>query len=1066
MKYIKNTLLRSLLTAVMILAGIQTFAQVKVSGIVKDGDGQPVVGAVVMVEGSTSVGTTTDVDGRYTLTIPASVKNPRLTVSCLGYAEQTLPVGRSNRMSFTLVDDDKELEESVVVGYGSMRKRDLTGAVSSVKIDEQLASRVQSLDQMIQGYVAGVQVTADNGSPDAGVSIRIRGMNSLNSDTEPLYVVDGIIINTTKGSQKMLNLMGSANLEARDSDEHINGLAGLNPMDIKSIEILKDASATAIYGALGSNGVVLITTKMADQERPTVRFSAGLDYSYIPKKLDVLNFDEFIQYMKDKNETDVLEKVYEDPVNFTGLKVTPIDWQEYTVKPRAGQRYYFSVSGRPKTLAYSFSLGYHGNGGIVRGTKKDQYTMRLNLEKSFTDRFKVGTRTSFSYVDSDNTQSSAGGALNTATSSMLSMCMAKPYAVDDVEDEDYEPDQTDPGHMAASPVRWTDPLHYVNQRQEFRVSPSLYMEYKLLPWLTFQSKAGGDYRNSEQKKFKSEFISNSYGTVGSIGTFEYMNWNWDNLLIAIKKFNRHNLTATLGTSANQSSSTSQVITGQAIHEYQAGLESLNGAPTKSQSYAEAKSSTLSYFTRLVYNYDERFILTATFRADGSSKFMGANKWAYFPSFAAAWRINQEPWFNVPWVSLFKFRAGWGQVGNQSIGNYRTLANFSSVSHIPSNQTGNESGRFIGVAPTNIANPALKWETTQQTNLGLDLGLWKGRFMFSAEAYKKTTFDLLQSKSIPGSSGYSTIAINDGVIENKGLEFTLEALPLKIGDFEWGINGNISFNRNKLVSISSTSETKEFWVAEGEKVEARYFYGDKLGSNTRLTCPANIFIEGYPMGLFYGYKTDGIIPEGQTGVPGTAGGTGPSAGHFNYIDVNGNEYIDEGDKTIVGNPNPDFTYGFGTTFSWRNISLNAHFDGAVGFDICNLNATFLGLTDGTGNVWRDAYYKAWTPENQDTIYPGVGMINSRDYANVTSFNIEDGSYLRFASLSINYTWNLKNNIVKSIDFGAAMRNLALFTKYRGFDPEVNSFGANVNKMGCDIGSYPKARSFSFDVKFTF
>ncbi len=295
---------------------------------------------------------------------------------------------------------------------------------------------------------------------------------------------------------------------------------------------------------------------------------------------------------------------------------------------------------------------------------------------------------------------------------MLSMCLAKPYAVEDVEDEDYEPDQTDPGSMAASPVRWTDPLHYINQRHEFRVSPSLYMEYKLLPWLTFQSKAGGDYRYSEQRKFKSEFISNAYGTVGSIGTFEYMNWNWDNLLIAIKKFNRHNITATLGTSANQSSSTSQVITGSSIHEYQAGLESLNGAPTRTQSYGEAKSSTLSYFTRVVYNYDERFILTATFRADGSSKFMGANKWAYFPSMAAAWRINQESWFNVPWVSLFKVRAGWGQVGNQSIGNYKTLANFSSVSHIPSNQTGNESGRFIGVAPTNIANPSLKWETTQ------------------------------------------------------------------------------------------------------------------------------------------------------------------------------------------------------------------------------------------------------------------------------------------------------------------------------------------------------------------
>lgn len=1052
------------MTAAMILAGASALAQIKVSGVVKDSDDQPVVGAVVMVEGSKTVGTTTDFDGKYSLVIPASVKSPRLTVSCLGYSEQTIPVGKNSTVSFTLTNDDKQLEESVVVGYGSMRKQDLTGAVASVKMDEQLASRIQSVDQMIQGRVAGVQVTSDSGAPDAGVSIRIRGMSSLNSDNEPLYVIDGIIINTKHTSDKMEGLLNAGNLETRDSDENVNGLAGLNPMDIKSIEVLKDASATAIYGALGSNGVILITTKMADQERPTVRFSAGFDYSYIPKKLDVLNFDEYIQYMKDRNNTEVLSEVYEDPVNCTGLKVVPIDWQEFTVKPSSGQRYYFTVSGRPKSLAYSFSLGYNGNGGIVRGTKKDQYSMRLNLEKTVNKRLKIGTRSSFSYVDSDNTQSAGGGKMNAATSSMLSMCTAKPYNIDDPEAEDYTYDEDDPSSQRSSPIRWTDPLHYINQRNEFRITPSLYAEYKITPWLTFQSKAGGDYRNSERKKFRSEFIS-SYGTTGSIGTFESVNWNWDNLLIAIKKFNRHNITATVGTSANRASSTSQTIYGENIVEYKAGLESLNGAPAKKQVYSEAQSSTMSYFARLVYNFDERFILTGTFRADGSSRFKGSNKWAYFPSTAVAWRINQEPWFNIPAVSLLKVRAGWGQTGNQSIGNYMTLSNFASVQHIPSNQTGNESGRFIGVAPTNIANPSLKWETTEQTNLGLDLGLFKGRFMFSAEAYKKTTFDLLQSKSIPGSSGYTEISINEGVIENKGLEFTVEALPVKAGAFEWGINGNISFNRNKLVRINETDDTKEIYVAPGEKIDAVYFFGDELGSSTYFNCPANVFITGYPMGLFYGYKSDGIIQEGQQGVPTSEGGTGRGPGYLNYVDVDGNGYLSSADKTIIGDPNPDFTYGFGTTISYKNISLNAHFDGSYGNEIANLNAAYLGCSNENSNIWRDAYYKAWTPQNPDTIYPALGKISGWEQS-LCSFFIEDASYLRFASLSINYTWQVKNSVIKTVDFGAAVRNICVLTGYRGFDPEVNSYGTNVKKMGCDFGSYPKARSFSFDVKVSF
>ena len=1047
-------------------SGVPAAAQGRIGGKVTDAKGEPVVGAVVMLENSTSVAATTDFDGRYSMTIPSSVQHPRLKASCIGYIEQTLDAERKTEVNFVLEENAEELDEVVVVGYGSMRRSDLTGSVASVRIDEDEASRSTNIGQLLQGQASGVQVVNNGGAPDGGISILVRGASSFNGSSQPLYVVDGIIINGSSSSHKMLTVGTSG-----DSDDTVNGLMGLNPQDIASIEILKDASATAIYGSQGANGVVLITTKTANRERPVIRFNSGVDVSQISKRADILSFDEYSDYIYTKVQMgvpgglSVLESMYEDTDNRTGLKVYPMDWQDHALRTAVSQRYYFSISGKPKSTSYSYSLGYSDREGIIRTTSVKQYTMRLNLDRMVGKRFRFGTKTNLAYIDSDMTQATSGGSLVAATSLIRSIMMFRPYSTYNLEEE-FEDEE---GNLQSSPMRWLDRRNFVNNRQEYRITPSLYAEYKIAPWLTFRSTVGGDYRNAEYQKFKSAQINtSSEGTNAATGTFESLNWNIDNLLMFNKKFGAHNLSGTLGATMDKSFSTDERVQGWGIDQYKAGVYAINAAPYTGLSYYEGQSQRASFFIRAIYSYRDRYVLTATFREDGSSKFRDENKWAAFPSFAFAWRLNQEPWFKIPAVSMAKLRLGWGRVGNQNIGSRLTLSNYSS-SHIPTHDPGNPSESTVVLYPSNIANPALKWETTEQLNAGLDLSLWKGRVALTVDAYRKMTYDLLQSKTIPSSTGFSSVYVNEGDIENKGLEFTLDLVPVKTSSWEWTLNGNISFNRSKIVKISETADSKKVFITPDRAEEVVYFYGSSLGSSNYVTYPGNIFMEGYPMALFYGWKVKGIVREGQTGTPLAEGGDVRQPGYIDYYDLNGNGYIDDEDRTIIGNPNPDFIYGFRTALTWKSLTLSASFNGSYGNDIINMNKAVETYTaTAASNVLRDAFHKAWTPQNQDTDYPAIGSITTADSKKVSSWYVEDGSYLRLANLSLSWSAPIKKNarVLKGLTLTASANNLHVWTRYSGWDPDVNSFGTNIRKLGCDSGSYPANRTFSFDVKFTF
>ena len=954
------------------------------------------------------------------------------------------------------------LEETVVVGYGAMRKSDLTGAVTSIRVEDDEAARSTSLDQLMQGKAAGVQIVRNGGAPDGGISVRIRGLSSFNGSSEPLYVVDGVLLNTSQGGETLL----SRGADNGSSDEAMNGLLGLSPSDIQSIEVLKDASATAIYGALGANGVVLITTKTGRKERPTIRFTAGVDVSMPSKRIDVLSFDEYVQYLEDTGSTGYLNEIYEDPANHAGLKVRPVDWQKEAMRTAVSQRYNFAIYGKPKNLSYAFSLSFNDMRGVIKQTGVRQYIGRLNLDWTLHPKVKIGTRFNMAHIHSDMTQSTGGGRMSSATSLARSMLSYRPYFADyDLDDSQIYDDGDE--DVKSSPYRWLDKTHFSNDRKDYRITPNLYVEAKLANWVTFKSSAGLDYRNSERRKFKSSAINTtSTGSSGAIGTYEYFNWNWDNMFMMNGKWKGHSLSGTVGTTLYSRFVGTQTIEGWNIDQFKGGLDCINYAPNRRESYTEAKSTTLSFLARGIYNYKDRYVLTATFRADGSSKFIGKNRWGFFPSFAFAWRISQEPWFHSSWISSMKLRAGWGRVGDQSIADYQTTSTYT-ISAISAHDPGNISETSVTVTPSNLANPHLRWETTEQVNGGVDLSLWNGRLSITADGYMKTTFDLLQSKEIPASSGMTSYYVNEGKIRNSGFELTVEAVPVKTADLEWVIGGNLTLNRNKIVSVSKTADRKSIWISTTEQREVVCFEGAQIGNSAYCAQTANIFMEGYEMGLFYGYKVKRIVPEGETGTPISNGGLPREPGSLDYYDLNGNGYIDEGDRTIIGNPNPKLIYGFNTSLRYKGLTFSMAFSGSHGNDLFNFNSSVETATNITRhNVLRSAYYDAWSPENPGAAYPAINRIENSDFKKFSSMYVEDGSYLRISNISLSYLISLRKKAIRNITLTGSVANAYVFTKYTGWDPDVNTYGTNVKKMGIDGGSYPSCRTFSFDIRLTF
>lgn len=1041
------------------LYSVSLSAQTNVQGKVTDPEGRAVTGAVVLLDGTSNVGTVTDDKGLYTIAVP-DLNTAEFTVSCLGYKETKVKVAGRSTVDIVIEDESKILDEVVVVGYGAMRKSDLTGALTSIKIDEGNAARSATVDRLLEGKAAGMEVITSSGEPDAGISVRIRGLSTFSGNSEPLYVVDGVIINGVSESISTI----TKGYESSVSDR-TNGLAGLNPQDIASIEVLKDASATAIYGSQGANGVVLITTRSADKDKPQVDFSAGISVNQRMNKISVCDFDQYVDYLErlDNSESaSMLSRIYENPAEHSGLKVKPVDWQDYMTRTSVSHRYYLSIAGKPKAFNYLFSVGYNHNEGILKKSSADNLTVRLNLDKKIGKTLTLGLKTGFGYTYSNLLSGATAGSTLTGAGSILrSMVTTRPF-MNSQADLDDDPDDD---NVRYGPNRWLQESK--NNSKRFRITPSFYIQWRIIPSLTFKSIIGGDFRSSLNVKTKSARLTPTTGTIAGLGKSTSFMYNWDNLLTFRESFGKHKVNITLGQSLSRTSSSVENVQGWFLPNQYAEETAINFADGdySSFTYTESGYSLLSFFTRAIYNYDDRYVLTATCRLDGSSRFKGKNKWSTFPSFAFAWRLSNEPWFNVPVISAAKLRFGWGLVGNQAIGNYQTMTTFTTGS--VGNQY-SESQASTSIFPGNIANPDLKWETTQQFNLGFDLSLWQGRLTMTLDAYSKDTYDLLQNKVVAYSTGFQTIAMNDGSIRNQGIELSVDAVPVSLGSFEWSIRGNIAFNRNRILNVGASGDSGEIYLAPGDKRQVNYFTGEKLQSSGNIS-PLNIFVEGQPMGLFYGFIVDGIVQENETG-PGFSPGETRGPGYIKYADLNGNGYIDDGDKTIIGNPLPLFTYGLSTSITYRFITLSADFYGVYGNDIFNLNSVLeYDVYTTNRNVSSRAVANAWTPENRSNQWPGIGKISSTADGRFSTRTVEDGSYLKLSNLALSFSVPInkrKTKFLKGLDLGLSCSNVFILSRYSGWSPTNNSFGSSIGRMGVDLSTTPIPRKYNFDIKFLF
>ena len=824
-----------------------------------------------------------------------------------------------------------------------------------------------------------------------------------------------------------------------------------------------------------------------------VTFSSGVDVSTVPKYLDVLSFDEYLDYIdevyahsgpvKDNPDTygytkssiaSTRNRIFKDPDSRLDLKVTPVNWQDYSYREAISQRYFFSVAGNPKSLSYNFSVGYSDNQGLFQNTNTERYTIRLNLRKYFGKKATVGTRISMAYINSHMMQGSSGYKQTASTGIVRSLVTSRPFisgSVDIADNDDVDwtvEDELDKN----TPKKWFEQSS--NTREDFDISPNIYFQYKLFPWLTYEVSASANYTYSDRTKFRSSALTTSGGLGSTTQTVyaESNRWNVDNLLMYNKKFNRkHSLSGTLGMSMSSRNTMNQSLLAYNMEEGKLKEDGINSAVGTTFQYAETRINMLSYFVRGIYNYDDRYVITGTYRIDGSCKFQGDNVFSSFPSFAGAWRISEEPWFDVSVVSALKFRLGWGQVGNSGVSSYSTIAMYG-VDRIGSNDPDNPAGYNPGVHLSNIPNPNLKWETTEQWNTGIDLSLWKGRLSFTADAYYKYTFDLLNQKLVSNASGVSKIWVNQGAISNKGLEFALEGVPVKTTDWEISLKGNISFNRNRIEDIGTDSSGDAIYMTPDKDglTKCKYYYGATIGSGNYGVEPVNIFIEGQPVGLLYGYKTDGIIQEGESAPKFEHGNDGTynnGPGGIRLVDPDGDGTVYSTERTILGDPNPDFSYGFGGSISYKGLTLSADFYGVYGNELVNQgNMLFYNTNDGTTNVLRKAYVDAWTPTNTDATMPRLRP--GQDMSNYfIDYYIEDGSFLRLGNVSLSYLIKFrKGSLVKNMSLGASVANAYVWTKYSGYDPEVNSYGYDMTRMGVDNGSFPRARTYSLDLKFTF
>ena len=1039
------TLVISLLPCTILLA------QTHITGKVLDGamQGQPAIGASVVVAGTT-VGTMTDMEGNFALDVPDG--KFILQVSMVGYKTQVLNIRGKERIEVTLQEDTQLMDEVVVVGYGVMKKRDLSGSVSQIKSDDLMLGAQIGAAQSLTGKIAGVEVKESDGAPGSGVSITVRGANSFTTGSQPLYIVDGIPFGTDPN--------GVPASDANDGqNQSQNPLSMINPNDIEKIEVLKDASATAIYGSRGANGVVIITTKKGQEGKPKVELSVRGSVQQIARKVEMLDAYRYALY---QNEAAANSRLYEggtqrdpyrgewdypyigsgyvysqgtynpSPEDFLnpGLRtdrygnvdeVAGSDWQQQIYQTGWSQQYNASVSGGTDKGYYSFSGNYTDQTGIIRNTGYKRYGLSINTAWHITKWLEIGTSqhftnatTNFQRTNSENT-----GIIRS------SLIFPPTYGVHQ------QTEQLDELNWLAA-----NPVNYVNgakdELKQISWFSSSFVEFTIQPWLKLRQNLGLGYndghRGTYYDRHTQEGKSPANGKAGKASNI-WKSLTAETLLMFDHKFNdKHSINAVLGVTfeRGEGSSESTTVTNfpnDLTKDANMAL-ALDKAVVRS---SRTVQSLESYLARVNYTLMGRYLFTASARVDGSSSFAAGHKWAPFFSGAFAWRMIDEQWMQDQDVlSNFKWRVSFGETGNQAIGAYRTLTVLEAANYPYNGILESGEAMIDWRGPT---NPDLRWETTGQADAGIDVGFLNNRINLTVDYYYKRTRDLLQNVTIPSSSGFSQMLVNSGFVTNRGVELTVGAVAIDRSDWRWQIDANFSLNRNRIGGLNGDQYATALWSKADQ-----------------------VFLQrnGCPIGTLYGYKEEGIDPV---------------TGEIVYADLNEDGLVTEADRTIIGNTNPDFTYSLSSRLSWKGLSLNFMLQGSHGNDIFNYNLTDITMSN-IGNITRAAYDNRWTPGNAGhALWPKPTAGYNRTWL-VSNRYVEDGSFLKIKYITLSYDWYRPAQWIEKINFNFTVNNAWTFTRYSWFEPDVNAGGNNAACPGVDSYSYPSARTYSLSVNFTF
>ena len=1042
---------------ILLLLPLFAFSQAKiVSGVVNDDMGGPLPGASVQVKGSESIGSITDFDGKFTIALKAG--ETKIIVSYVGFVSQQIDVKEQNNILVTLDQDVSELEEVVVIGYGTVLKKDLTGSVASVKVSETISRQSTTVDQLLQGRAAGVQVTQNAANPGSGISVRIRGTSSLRGNNEPLYVVDGIIISSA--SEDVVATGGN-----NTGQEQQNGLNGINPRDIEDIQILKDASATAIYGSRGANGVILITTKKGTPNQVKTNFFVNTSMRSVTKTYDVLDAFDYARYRNESNlrttatgfpafhiEGNQLYQIVNNDgnVSISDTPVTTVDWQDELLNLSTSLSVGGSVSGGSDNGNYYLSAGFNDQKGLAKNSSFKSGDLRLNLNQTLGPKVKINARLSgfFSSTDFAEGGDLIGSANQSFIRNLLSFRPILPDGLEDAENID------DLG--ISSPYSFIDDFEDISNENRF--FGSLTATFDLgLKGLSYQVRAGGNIRTKERRRF---YGLTTYVGLNANGQLQLSQMNASsfqvvNTLRFNRTFNRkHRINSVLGLTYDQRTTKNMTYVVQDFVTLEKTTEQpfLGQVISSPLANLDRETKLFSILGRVNYAFDNKYILTASFRRDGVSKFLEEERYGFFPSMALAWNLHREEFIqNIDVIDQLKLRLGWGQIGNHGIGAYGTLSNYGINSSVLYGTPNN--GTSVPLILNNIANSTLTWETTEQSNIGVDFSLADGMITGTLDAYDKTTKDLLINSNIAPSTGFNNLLVNRGELSNKGLEIALQFNPISSDDLDISIGGNIAFNETRIEGLSSQSLSSV--LLNGNYQDRRFYLGNTISRGNYFKYPANIFIEGEETALFYGFETDGIYQTGDTTI-GNA-----QAGDVRIIDQNGDNVINLLDRTVIGNPNPDYTFGINLSVRYKSFSLSALVNGVYGNDIINGNLIQMGNAEGLfRNILSDAYHGAWRPEKPSNSYPRIGYLGNDgpEFLAISDRYVEDGSYLRLNNITLGYDLPInKNNTIKSANIYVTGQNLLTLTNYSGYDPEITSFMWTGLINGVDWNGPPNSKN---------